>query len=90
MSHHGIAVSPSEVPLEHFIVEAEPLVVTAQTCTGRSRKQFSSSSDVATDVSDLQQQQTAGASQLMLAVLAALAMETPHLKGALKQTILFH
>lgn len=36
LSHHGIAVGPSEVPLEHLVVEAEPLVVAAQTC-GRQR-----------------------------------------------------
>lgn len=34
MSHHRIAVGPSEVPLEHLVVEAEPLVVASQTCAG--------------------------------------------------------
>lgn len=38
MSHHGIAVGPSEVPLEHLVVEAEPLVVAAQTCEGAKRE----------------------------------------------------
>lgn len=32
--HHWIAVGPSEVPLEHLVVEAKPLVVASQTCVG--------------------------------------------------------
>lgn len=44
-SHQGIAVGPSEVPLEHLVVEAEPLVVAAQTCAVPSGKQVNSSWD---------------------------------------------
>ena len=32
LSHHGAAVGPAEVVVEHLIVEADPLVVLAQTC----------------------------------------------------------
>lgn len=32
MSHHRSAVRPSEVSLEHLVVEADPLVIVAQTC----------------------------------------------------------
>lgn len=30
--HHWLTIRPSEVPLKHFVVQADPLVVTAQTC----------------------------------------------------------
>lgn len=35
MSHHGAAVGPPEVPLVHPVVEADPLVIAAQTCRYR-------------------------------------------------------
>lgn len=35
VSHHGAAVGPPEVPLEHPVVEADPLVIAAQPCRHR-------------------------------------------------------
>lgn len=37
LSYHRLAVRPSEVSLKHLVIEAEPLIVTAQTCRGQNK-----------------------------------------------------
>lgn len=37
LSYHRLAVRPSEVSLKHLVVEAEPLIVAAQTCRGQNK-----------------------------------------------------
>lgn len=41
LSYHWLAISPSEVSLKHLVVEAKPLVVTAQTCRGKEHQSLS-------------------------------------------------
>lgn len=79
VSHHRIAVGPSEVPLEHLVVEAEPLVVASQTCTGQSGKRVR----LLRLCVDICSDGLIRAPHGMLAALAATSTETPHLKGFL-------
>lgn len=79
VTHHRMAVGPSEVPLEHLVVEAEPLVVASQTCAGQSGKRVR----LLRLCVDICSDGLIRAAHGTLAALAATSTETPRLKGFL-------